>query len=62
MKTFIANNVEVAECELVGEGLPITQEGAIEFVKRMDKIMAKANRTAWHNKIDGCYRGKRKGH
>ncbi len=36
MKSFITiGNLEIAECELVGAGLPLTQDGAEKLAKRM---------------------------
>ncbi len=45
-------NIEVAECELVGANLPITQEGAEKFERRMWKQSKEVSR---HNKLRGCY-------
>ncbi len=45
--------MEVAECELEGEGLPVTQEGAEKFQRLMDKRMKKAHGRS--NQMRGCY-------
>jgi len=57
MKTFIAQQMEIAECELVAEGLPVTQEGAEELAKRRWKGTHSQRR---QRQLDGCYRARRK--
>lgn len=34
MKVFVACDMEIAECELIAEGLPVTQDGAETLAKR----------------------------
>ncbi len=42
MQIFIVDNTEVAEVELRGENFPITQQGAVEFIKRQDALLRKS--------------------
>ena len=56
MKTFIAQQMEIAECELQAEGLPVTQEGAEALAKRRWKGTPAQRR---QRKLEGCY-GKRR--
>lgn len=56
MKTFVAQNIEIAECELRDAGLPITQEGAEKLATQMWRGTREQRR---QRKLDGCYRSRR---
>ena len=51
MKTFIAEQIEIAEIELVSNGYPVTQSGAAQYAK---KLWARCGRAA-KNRSRSCY-------
>lgn len=53
MKTFIAQGMEIAECELVAEGFPISQQGAEMYATKAWSKMRKLwrNRHPWKQSI-----------